>query len=501
MKSKKSKEVVKETTKSKEKVVDNNILDIIIEKKEKRSRKFMFQRNKYYETHDEEGNETRELTDDEWKEEVLKDIFENENLKNAEYIMLIFHDKDVLVEETGELKTLHCHCVIVYKNAQYFENIREYVKAQLRNFEAIKSEASAVRYLTHTTDEAMIQKKTRYNVSEIYLRERYNDDFTKGEALEKFYREKISSKAKSNNELARRMKAETINEAAKKIINNELKDLVEVQYFLEYWGLTFSDYSKNLNVFNNAFDYKKEVIKKEMLGKSRDDLRLIYVQGASNVGKTKLAKLLARAFNLNVGIDENSIFNVATKAQDKTYDFFQNYNLEKSSIFDEQNLEDLGYEQFKQMFDKNNVATISSRFKNKLFLSDYNFVIKSEKIETQIERICQKEVNKVKNDAYLTKKEKDFEIENIHKQIKRRFDLIIEVFEDKIDLFVFNESNDFKQKVLLKSYDFGFKEINNLKEDTGNNIYKTYFNEMNNSLFVDDILTVLKLKQEDFVQK
>ena len=367
MKSKKSKEVVKETTKSKEKVVDNNILGIIIEKKEKRSRKFMFQRNKYYETHDEEGNETRELTDDEWKEEVLKDIFENENLKNAEYIMLIFHDKDVLVEETGELKTLHCHCVIVYKNAQYFENIREYVKAQLRNFEAIKSEASAVRYLTHTTDEAMIQKKTRYNVSEIYLRERYNDDFTKGEALEKFYREKISSKAKSNNELARRMKAETINEAAKKIINNELKDLVEVQYFLEYWGLTFSDYSKNLNVFNNAFDYKKEVIKKEMLGKSRDDLRLIYVQGASNVGKTKLAKLLARAFNLNVGIDENSIFNVATKAQDKTYDFFQNYNLEKSSIFDEQNLEDLGYEQFKQMFDKNNVATISSRFKNKLF--------------------------------------------------------------------------------------------------------------------------------------
>jgi len=501
MKSKKSKEVVKETTKSKEKVVDNNILGIIIEKKEKRSRKFMFQRNKYYETHDEEGNETRELTDDEWKEEVLKDIFENENLKNAEYIMLIFHDKDVLVEETGELKTLHCHCVIVYKNAQYFENIREYVKAQLRNFEAIKSEASAVRYLTHTTDEAMIQKKTRYNVSEIYLRERYNDDFTKGEALEKFYREKISSKAKSNNELARRMKAETINEAAKKIINNELKDLVEVQYFLEYWGLTFSDYSKNLNVFNNAFDYKKEVIKKEMLGKSRDDLRLIYVQGASNVGKTKLAKLLARAFNLNVGIDENSIFNVATKAQDKTYDFFQNYNLEKSSIFDEQNLEDLGYEQFKQMFDKNNVATISSRFKNKLFLSDYNFVIKSEKIETQIERICQKEVNKIKNDAYLTKKEKDFEIENIHKQIKRRFDLIIEVFEDKIDLFVFNESNDFKQKVLLKSYNFGFKEINNLKEDTGNNIYKTYFNEMNNSLFVDDILTVLKLKQEDFVQK
>lgn len=490
------KEVVEETTKTKEKVVSDNTLSIIIETKKQRSRKFMFQRNKYYETHDEDGNETRKISDFTWKMEVLNDIFNNAKLKKAEYIMLIFHDRDVSEEETGKLKTLHCHGILVYKNAQYFENIREYTNTQSRNFEIIRSEGSAVRYLTHTTEEAMIEKKTRYNVSDIFLKVRYNDDFVVGEALERFYRERISSKGKLNNELARIKKTEVINEATKQITNNKLKDLVDVKDFLEYWGLTFSDYSNNLNKFKNAFDYKKEVIKKNMLGKSRDDLRLIYVQGASNVGKTKLAKMLARLFNVNVGLDEDSIFNVATKANDKTYDFFQNYNLEKSSIFDEQNLVDLGYEQFKQMFDKNNVATISSRFNNKLFLSDYNFVIKSEKIEKQIEGICRKEVDKVNNDAYLTRKEKDFEIENIHKQVKRRFDLIIEVFKDKINLFVYDEKNDFKEKVLLKSYDFGFKEINNLREDTGNEIYKTYFNEINNELFTQDILEILKLKKE-----
>lgn len=511
MKSKKSKEVVEETTEVKEETTETKevveevkevveetteveeILNTVAEAKQQRSRKFMFQRNKYYETHDKSGKEIIKMSDDEWKEQVLKEIFANTDLEIAEYIMLIFHDKDISDEETGELKKLHCHGILVYKNAQRFENIRNYTKAQSRNFEIIKSEASAVRYLTHTTEEAILEKKVRYNVSEIYLKVKGNGNFIVGQALEKFYREKISSKAKLNNELARRKKTEVINEAARQIINGDLKDDVEVLNYLQFWGLTFSDYSKNLTVFKNAFNHKKEVIKKEMLGKSRNDLRLIYVQGKSNVGKTKLAKLLARCFNVKAGIDVNSIFNVATKANDKTYDFFQNYNLEKSSIFDEQNLFDLGYEQFKQMFDKNNVATISSRFNNKLFLSDYNFIIKSEKIEKQIDGICRKEVDKVNNDAYLTRKEKDFEIENIHKQVKRRFDLIIEVFENKIELFVFNGTNNFKQKVLLKSYNFGLKEINDLEEDKEHYLYKKYFNQMNNSLFINDILNILNL--------
>ena len=85
-------------------------------------------------------------------------------------------------------------------------------------------------------------------------------------------------------------------------------------------------------------------------------------------------------------------------------------------------------------------------------------------------------------------------IENIYKQIKRRFDLIIHIDENKIDLFVFNEKNNFKEKVLLKSFDFGFKEINNLKEDIEHEIYKTHFNEMKNSLFIDEVLKILKLK-------
>ena len=450
---KEEKKVVKKTTK----------------KKEERKRRFMFQRNYFFETHDEDGNKTSDITDDEWKEKVLKEIFDNEKLKIAEYIMLIFHDRDVVSDETGELKTLHCHGVLVYEHAQYVENIREYVKAQERNFEILQSEAGAVRYLTHTTDEAMRDKKIRYNVSEIYLKERNNNDFIVGDELEKFYREKISSKAQANNELRRRLKKTAIDEAIQLILNNELKDMVDVQkYVVEDCGLTLSEFLTKRKLFDDAFEHKKNVIIKERTGKSRYDLRLIYIQGASNVGKTKLAKLLARCFNVSVNEDEDSIFNTATNGEGKTYDFYQNYNYEKSAIFDEQDLIDLGYGQFKQMFDKNLLSTVASRFKNKVFLSDFNFIIKSEDIERQIESICSSEVSKIKKDYYLTDNRKDFEIENIYKQIKRRFDLIIHIDENKIDLFVFNEKNNFKEFIekynMTDMYSAGFYPFSTQEE-------------------------------------
>lgn len=497
METKKEEKIVEETTEVKEVVSDVSKSVSDVSDKRERGRKFMFQRNKYYETHDKDGNETSEISDFTWKIKVLNDIFNNKKLKNAEYIMLIFHDKDVKDVETGELKTLHCHCVLEYVNPQYCENVRNYVKAQERNFEKIKYDSAAIRYLTHTTDDAMKDKKVRYNVSEIFLKKRYNDNFIVGDELEKFYRLKICSRAKAKGEIKSIIKADITQKATEKIRKNELKDLVEVQEFVEECGFTFSDYSKNLNTFKNAFEYKKAKIKKEMKSKDRSDLRLIYVQGKSEVGKTKLAKMLARFLNMSVNVDEDSIFNTSAIGKDTTYDFIQDYNLEKSTIFDEQNFKDLGYEQFKQMFDKNNLATISSRFTNKDFFSDFNFIIKSEEIEKQIEKICKKEVEIVKKDFNLTEKEKVSEIENIYKQIKRRIDLIVEVKVDKIDLFVYDKKKDYKEKILLKSYNFGFKEINNLREDKGNEIYKKHFNEINNELFTQDVLNFLGLKKKE----
>ncbi len=42
---------------------------------------------------------------------------------------------------------------------------------QSRNVEASKSSSGSYRYLTHTTDKAMMERKTRYEVQELFVAE------------------------------------------------------------------------------------------------------------------------------------------------------------------------------------------------------------------------------------------------------------------------------------------------------------------------------------------
>ena len=65
---------------------------------------------------------------------------------------------------------------------------------QSRNVEASKSSSGSYRYLTHTTDKAMMERKTRYEVQELLVAEYETDGsmkFITGEDLELWYRDKI----------------------------------------------------------------------------------------------------------------------------------------------------------------------------------------------------------------------------------------------------------------------------------------------------------------------
>ncbi len=46
---------------------------------------------------------------------------------------------------------------------------------QSRNVEASKSSSGKVRYLTHTTDKAMMERKTRYEVQALFVAEYETD--------------------------------------------------------------------------------------------------------------------------------------------------------------------------------------------------------------------------------------------------------------------------------------------------------------------------------------
>ena len=489
-----------EEDKKTEKQKDNDF-DELVKEVNVRKRNFSLQRNYFFETHDINKEKVSELSEEDWKKKVINEVFFNPNIQHAERITGIFHDRDIAVEETGELKTLHFHGIIEFKNPHSLNNVKKEVNAY-SYFKPTNSVPGSMLYLTHTTPTAISQKKIRYEVKEILMKEKGRDDFLKGEELEARYRELICGKLESQREQKKKDNAKevarikgVVEETADKILHNEIADIVEVQEYLQNNNVSLTLFSRNKKVFLDAFYLRDEKKYKEIKGRNRPDLKLIYIEGPSEVGKTKLAKMLAKTLNSVAKVDENSIYNASTKSKGKSYDFIQGFQNEKSIIFDEQDLKDLEYGQFKQMFDENLSPAVSSRFKNKLLTSSFHFIVKSEDINSQIFELCEKEVNKFRKKKYLTEERIEEEIENVYYQVKRRFDLIIHIDKKSISFYRYKlTSRGEYNKKLLKKYNFSFKEINNLEEDRNNTIYNQHFDSMKNELFINEFLEIIGMK-------
>ena len=162
---------------------------------------------------------------------------------------------------------------------------------QSRNVEASKSSSGSYRYLTHTTDKAMMERKTRYEVQELLVAEYGTDgsiEFLNGEQLEIWYRDKIKGTVRPE----KLEFDEALQEAFYKIRTGELFDELEVESYLRE---RFSDMQatelviKNKKFFDGARQmYQKEVFE-EMQSKGRN-LKTFYISGLSGVGKIKICK-------------------------------------------------------------------------------------------------------------------------------------------------------------------------------------------------------------------
>lgn len=494
-----------EEDKKTEKQKDNDFDELVKEVEDKeanlRKRNFSLQRNYFFETHDKDKNLTSKMTEEEWKKKVIDEVFFNPGIEQVKRISGIFHDRDIAVVETGELKTLHFHGILEFEHPQRLKNVKEIVNAH-SYFKPTKSIPGSMLYLTHTTPTAILEQKVRYEVKEVLIKEQGRTDFLKGEELEARYRELICGKLESQKHQKQKDNAKEIariqgvvEEAANKILKNEIADLIEAQEFLTDNDVSLTMFSNKKKVFIDALNLRNDKKYKQTKGRNRPDLKLIYIEGPSEVGKTRLAKLLAKTLNSFVGVDENSIYNASTKSKGTSYDFIQGFDNEKSVIFDEQDLTDLEYGQFKLMFDENLSPAISSRFKNKLLTSSFHFIVKSEDINSQIFELCEKEVNKFRKKKYLTEERIEEEIENVYYQVKRRFDLIIHIDKKSISFYRYKlTSRGEYNKKLLKKYNFSFKEINNLEEDRNNPIYNDFFDSMKNELFINEFLQIIGMK-------
>jgi plasmid replication protein len=164
-----------------------------------KSRGFFCQRNYEYETHkqDEDGKVVpleNSPTESEWKELVLKELFEIE--PNYSFIAFIFHDRDIDKKDKNNPKKvgLHCHFVIKYEELQNYDEIYLQTKCNRRNFRRLISQIGALKYLTHITDKAIKDGKTEYNINELYVIDKTSNkpnQFLLGEELENWYKNQI----------------------------------------------------------------------------------------------------------------------------------------------------------------------------------------------------------------------------------------------------------------------------------------------------------------------
>lgn len=372
----------------------------------KRARRFAISRNKQYETHQMDGQgqsiKVSDITDSDWKEKVKSETFDyiRSEWNSLKSIALIFHDRDVTSD--GALKGLHCHMILEFRNPVTITALEKLkfpvgqslnnqeMMFQSRNVEVSRSESGSYRYLTHTTDKAMMERKTRYEVQELLVAEYGTDgsiEWKTGEDLEIWYRNKIKGTVKPE----KLEFNEALQEAYFKIRHGELFDELEVEEFLQerFTEMQATELVvKNKKAIIDARDMYQKTIFGEMQEKGRN-LKTFYISGPSGIGKSRFAKDLARRININNGKSKNSIYTAPTAKDGKTYDFIDSeYKAQDVTIFDDIDATSFGFQEFLNVFDRDNITKISSRYTNKTWLSHYAIITKASPITDWMKRLA-----------------------------------------------------------------------------------------------------------------
>lgn len=412
-----------------------------------RSRLFFGQRNYEYETHtlDEDTNtkiKTSEETEDEWRNRILTELF---SIEDFNYLALIFHDRDIKDIEHNELKGLHCHFVIRFENPRSYDNILELTKCQERNFERSTNQGAILRYLTHTTPEAMRDEKTRYNVSEIYLKTAPDKDFIRNDELEKWYRSKIKSNL-GRKETDTKV-TDFVADLAYRLSIGEFKPHIAREKLMREFGNEFgqSIFRKEKKKFQEDYNDFLDSKKREMLQNGKE-LSTIYIEGPSEVGKSVFAQDLANAINKSFNRDTLDTY-LASKSNktSSTWDWISKYKDEFITIFNDLDANLFSFTDFLGTFETKILVDVSSRYKDKTWFSEYAIITKSSDIHEFINTLCYSEL----------RHDNKSEHHNIRYQVQRRLNLIIKIEKTRLTLSQFN-----KQGILKIKRTFEYNNIN-----------------------------------------
>jgi hypothetical protein len=318
-----------------------------------------------YEIHDEQGSVTSDLTEKQWKENIKQHIALN--ISDKDWCAYAFHDKDILTD--GLPKPLHVHILVGFENARHHTAVMKMFNvSRPENCQNTKKIANSARYLTHRTEQAMIDGKYPYEVSSVHT-------------VNCAYLDLIKGKEKSN---AQKEIDEFVADISEEIMNGNLYISNIRDLFFKEFERTLADklYKKYRKEFEKDFQECLQHKGEEYKIKGRN-LATVYIWGVSEGGKSHIAKRMGLLLTDRLHL-------IPASGKNKTFDPSGLYQGEQVSIFNEISGKEFNNKEFLGLADPKNYSPINSRGKDKHWLARYLFLTSTDSRETFIKNLMPK---------------------------------------------------------------------------------------------------------------
>lgn len=362
------------------------------------------------------------------------------------------HDKDTYDEKDeeknpdhkcGELKPIHVHVMMKFNSDQVPENIAKWFNDKPQYIEKGKSKnpkymyENMCSYLVHETPNA--DGKYHYPDDEVIA----NFDFH-------VFMETIRNEVKESKEF--------------KVAKHPIGKVLDMICDDAIPRIKIDDYLTNIEQVKYDRDIEKAYrIRDRRIASERIDreMDVIYIFGQAGTGKTTIAKKIAKEKNYSVFVSGSS------------NDPLEGYLGQECIILDDLRASDWKINDLLKMLDNNTASMTRSRFHNKL-MNDCKLMIITSVMSVE--------------DMYLNLQEHDQEP---IKQLKRRCQTLMEVKQEKINLFKYNDMiedyenmgsapNPVPMIMFMKQNSYILEEVKNMITDwttEGENIVKGAKNE------------------------
>ena len=361
----------------------------ILELQESKYRDWFIQKSFYYDTH---GANSKELTEQEWKERTKELIFSSIN--DDGYCAMIFHDQDLL--EDGSIKPLHAHALLHFKNPRIQSGVMKSLGiTRKENCQRAKAKSSSARYLCHLSNEALNSDKHIYPIENVSVKNCIYRDLIKQSTTKK-------ALLKDTDEFVGRLSSEI--QQGILIPDNARAQIIDT------FGTT--DGQKIWRQFRDVFkkDYQEYLnTKANMYIKNGRNLSTFYITGSGGTGKSRIAKSLALIY-----ADDEPIHVAAAHGKRKTFDLVSTYSGQKISLLNEVTASSFAFREFCAVFDPYEFSPVNSRNTDKPWLAEKCFMTTSDPFDFFVKKIAS-----TSDDKDETK-----ELDNIY-QLTRRFRYII----------------------------------------------------------------------------